>query len=65
MGSNYLNDDEHVIDADAEQQERDGGMNRPVKDAHVKAESVRRQNRLADDRHADDRQNQLQTPIDS
>ena len=36
----YLNDDEHVVDADAEEEERNGRVNGSVEDAQIEAQSV-------------------------
>lgn len=55
----YLDDDKHVVYADAEHQERDDGMNGTVNNSHVKAETVRGQNGLSNHRDAHDGQDQL------
>ena len=54
-----LDDNEHVVDSDAQQKERNGGVNGSVKYAQIEAESVRGQNGLAHHRNADYRQQQL------
>jgi len=48
-----LDDNEHVVDSDAQQKERNGGVNGSVKYAQVEAQSVRGQNGLAHHRNAD------------
>ncbi len=46
--STHLNDDEHVVDANTQQQERDDRMDGSVGDAQVETETVRSQNGLSD-----------------
>ena len=58
-----MNDDEHVVDTDAEEEERNGRMNGSVKDAQIETQAIGRQDGHAHYRHAHHWKYQLTPPV--